>query len=293
MSEASQPERSRLREVIVALLGEDSADAESGASSRIDSAVRVAGATLRRWSGGETFRRLLGGIERDVLTRPGEWVALEAKVGVTRRRGGTARFLLDAKQVAETTIGEHPEVRAMIRASAAGVYQATVDHGIGSPSGEAVVQVVGARPLVMVDAALFFATETGPSPAVEALLRALLDAELEVAYFDIGAEDRRLLVRRHLARLGMPAAAVLTYEAEAHDLEKLGADLGQVLGFAAVNRLLAKGVAVSVFVTDRVDQIPEMRAPVTTLSPTAAQRRLDSDGFAEERGRAAVLIAAQ
>jgi hypothetical protein len=71
-------DREQLRGVIAALLEPDGGLEEDHHAeqqpSLLDSAVRAASSTLERWSRGAPLRRLLGGIERDVLTSAGEWV---------------------------------------------------------------------------------------------------------------------------------------------------------------------------------------------------------------------------
>lgn len=149
----SEENREQLRGVIASLLGPDSPDVDRPDVDRrgeqpslIDAAVRAASSTLERWSRGAPLRRLLGGIERDVLTSPGEWVALEAKVGLSGKLGGKAGFMVDDEQVAEVEIGEGPEIRAMVRAPTAGLYRVSVKLDSALPLvGHALLQVAGTR----------------------------------------------------------------------------------------------------------------------------------------------------
>jgi phosphatidylserine/phosphatidylglycerophosphate/cardiolipin synthase-like enzyme len=270
--------------VIASLLGPDPERRSEEHPSLIDSAVRAASATLERWSRGAPLRRLLGGVERDVLTSPNEWVALEATVGLSGKLGGKAGFMLDDELVAEVDIGDAPEVRAMIRAPGPGLYRVSVKLGTAVPPvGHALLQVAATRPVILVDAVLLLTGETRSPPAIAPLLHALAAADLELAYFDIGEKDGRPAIHEVVTAHRLPIAACSSYAAEVAAVESLGVDLARLFGFAAVHRLRSKGVPVCAIVTERFVDHVALLGEVVVLGPDEARRRLDADGFAPER----------
>jgi phosphatidylserine/phosphatidylglycerophosphate/cardiolipin synthase-like enzyme len=296
-------DREQLRGVIASLLGPDQAglgpdqaglgpdqaglgpdQALRNEPGLIDSAVRAASSTLERWSRGAPLRRLLGGIERDVLTSPGEWVALEASVGLPGKLAGKAGFMLDDNLVAEVDIGDGPEARAMIRAPSAGLYRVSFKLGPALPSvGHALLQVASTRPVILVDALLLLAGDGRSPPPIAPLLHAMVAADLELAYFDIGEKDSRPAIHEALTAHRLPLGACSSYAAEVAAVESLGVDLARLFGFAAVHRLRGKGVPVCAIVTERfVDQVA-LLGQIVVLTPDEARRRLDADGFASER----------
>lgn len=297
----SEENREQLRGVIASLLGPDSPDVDRPDVDRrgeqpslIDAAVRAASSTLERWSRGAPLRRLLGGIERDVLTSPGEWVALEAKVGLSGKLGGKAGFMVDDEQVAEVEIGEGPEIRAMVRAPTAGLYRVSVKLDSALPLvGHALLQVAATRPVILVDAVLLLGGDTRTPPAITPLLHALVAADLELAYFDIGEKDSRPAIHEVLMAHRLPMGACSSYAAEVAAVESLGVDLARLFGFAAVHRLRGKGVPVCAVVTERfVDHIA-LLGEVVVLGPAEARRRLEADGFAPEREHIQRFLAAR
>jgi phosphatidylserine/phosphatidylglycerophosphate/cardiolipin synthase-like enzyme len=280
--------------VIASLLGPDEPPDEAPRSEHrlLDATVRAASSTLERWSRGAPLRRLLGGIERDVLTSPGEWVALEATLGLSSKLANTAGFLLDDVLVAEVEIGEGTEVRAMIRAPGAGLYRVAVRLGGAPPLvGHALLQVAATRPVMLIDAELLLAGDARSPPVIASLLKALAAADLELAYFDIGEKDRRPAIYEALKAHALPEAACSSYATEAAAVEKLGVDLARLFGVASVHRLRAKGVPVFAIVTERFVDHADLLGEVAVLEPHEAQQRLDSDGFAPEREQVARFIA--
>lgn len=287
-------DREQLRGVIASLLGPEGDRRPVDQPSLIDAAVRVASSTLERWSRGAPLRRLLGGIERDVLTSPGEWVALEAKVGLSGKLGGKAGFMLDEQLVAEVEIGEGPEVRAMIRAPAPGLYRVSVKLDSSLPLiGHALLQVAGTRPVVLVDAVLLLGSDTRTPPAITSLLHALAAADLELAYFDIGEKDSRPAIHEVVTAHRLPIGACSSYAAEVAAVESLGVDLARLFGFAAVHRLRGKGVPVCAIVTERFVDHVALLGEVVVLGPAEAWRRLETDGFAPERELVERFLAAR
>lgn len=291
-------DREQLRGVIASLLGPDGGpDGDRRIveqPSLIDAAVRAASSTLERWSRGAPLRRLLGGIERDVLTSPGEWVALEAKVGLSGKLGVKAGFMLDDELVSEVEIGEGPEIRAMIRAPEAGLYRVSVKLGSALPLvGHAVLQVAATRPVILVDAVLLLGGDARTPPAIASLLHALVAADLELAYFDIGEKDARPAIHEVLTAHQLPMGACSSYSAEVTAVESLGVDLARLFGFAAVHRLRAKGVPVCAIVTERFVDHVALLGEVVVLGPAEARRRLHADGFAPEREHAQRFLAAR
>lgn len=289
-------DREQLRGVIASLLGPDSPDVDrrSEQPSLIDAAVRAASSTLERWSRGAPLRRLLGGIERDVLTSPGEWVALEAKVGLSGKLGGKAGFMLDDELVAEVEIGEGPEVRAMVRAPEAGLYRVSVKLDSALPLvGHALLQVAATRPVILVDAMLLLGGDTRMPPAITPLLHALAAADLELAYFDIGEKDSRPAIHEVLMAHRLPMGACSSYAAEVAAVESLGVDLARLFGFAAVHRLRGKGVPVCAVVTERFVDHVALLGEVVVLGPAEARRRLETDGFVPEREHVQRFLAAR
>ena len=130
MSEGQTPERREgIRRIIASIVGEDASTTanEDERSSLIDTATRALSGRLERWGQGSALRRLFGGVERDVLTGPGEWVELEAQLGVAAKLGSVARFTIDRQPVAELPIGDRGELRAMVRAPGPGLYELGVE----------------------------------------------------------------------------------------------------------------------------------------------------------------------
>lgn len=287
-------DREQLRGVIASLLGPDGEQRPVEQPSLIDTAVRVASSALERWSRGAPLRRLLGGIERDVLTSPGEWVALEAKVGLSGKLGGTASFMLDEQVVAEVEIGEGPEIRAMVHAPAPGLYRVSVKLGSAVPLvGHAVLQVAATRPVILIDAVLLLGGDTRSPPAIASLLHALAAAGLELAYFDIGEKDARPAIHEVLTAHQLPMGACSSYSAEVAAVESLGVDLARLFGFAAVHRLRGKGVPVCAIVTERFVDHVALLGEVVVVEPTEAWQRLETDGFAPERAHVERFLAAR
>ncbi len=276
-------EREKLREAIASLLGSET-ESRSESHPLIDATMRIASSTLERWSRGAPLRRLLGSIERDVLTSPGEWVALEASLGLAAKLGNTAGFMLDDELVAEVPLDAGSDVRAMIRAPEPGLYRVAVRLGNAPPlAGHALMQVVGTRPVMLVDAELLLAVDVRTAPALATLLEGLVAAGIELSYFDIGEKDRRAAIYTALETHDLPMAACTSYSAEAAAVEQLGVNLARLFGVAAVHRLRGKGVPICAILTERfVDQAELLGEKVAVLKPAEAQRRMIADGFATE-----------
>ncbi|PRQ07714.1 phospholipase D-like domain-containing protein [Enhygromyxa salina] len=283
------PERAdlsvRLRQ-IVGLFGDEAGVADVDAESRplADVVAGALSATLERWSRSPTLRSVIGGIERDVLTSPGEWVELQATLGVAAKLGTVVRFYLDKQLVAEHPIEDRSEVRAMIRAPAPGRYRVGVElataTGRVGPSaeltGSRTLQVADGRPLALVHAELLL-----PSPAPRerlgpdlALLDALAEAGFEVAFFDIHEKSRALAIHEAMVTHQIPATATLIYGGQEQELTSLGVDFAQMFGLTAVRKLRAKGVPVTAIISEQLPPTDrDTTEPIELLSPDEAIRR--------------------
>jgi len=298
----ARPRRSEsdgLRKALVSLLRESGADGEApDARPLLDGAVERVSSTLERWSRGASLRRLLGGLAQDQLTTPGEWLALEAELGIAGRLAGKARFKLDDEVVAERDIGKGPRLLAMVRAPAPGVYRASVElDGVARELlGGALIHVAGARPLVFVDAELLLAADhSSASPAdreVVALVRALGRAGFDVAYFDLAESSRDAAIRAALAGAKLGKAAILSYAIGDRGLDSLGLEFGEMFALAALGDLHARGVPVCAVVTERFARVEDRRALVSVLGLAAARDRLARDGLTHERERAEAFMVA-
>jgi phosphatidylserine/phosphatidylglycerophosphate/cardiolipin synthase-like enzyme len=340
----------RVRRILATLLGEDPVDpvdpvelsllerAPSSAGfggqepeierSLVDAAAHAVSTRLERWGRGDALRRLFGGIERDVLTGPGEWVELEAQLGLAAKLGSTARFTIDGQVVAELAISApnaapNRELRAMVRAPGPGLYElgVTLDApfdkldsflssgsiaGSGPAGGQAIgklelvghriLQVASGRPLVLIDADLLLPNPEGsPRPAPSGalagagpMIRALRDADLELAYFDIHPDNRRAAIHEALAAQQLPRGATLLFAAEERAIERLGLDFAPMFGMTALRRYLARGVPIVAIVSERfVSTVPS----IGVLRPEQALDRATAGGFEAERAAAARFVA--
>jgi phosphatidylserine/phosphatidylglycerophosphate/cardiolipin synthase-like enzyme len=273
-----------------------------GAEARpiLDAAARSLGATMERWGRNPSLRRLLGGVQRDVLTSPGERVELSASLGVSAKLGTTARFYVDDAVVAEVLIGSSAEVRAMIRAPAPGIHRVGVnvcnDEGevVSDVIGHRLLQVASGRPVVLVHAALFLprpSDDTIPVTSTIEALRALVDQGFELVYFDIHQKNRDALIHEELLKQRLPPGAILVYSAEEEELRSLGVDFVDMFASTAIRRLRAKGVPVTTILTERDEDSEESRAEsVTVMAPTTALNRALAGAFGPEVEQAAQLL---
>ena len=321
----SETRSDRVRRILASLIGEDPGHAEDLAhpepaaltggaevgpgparqpdahpedAGLLDAAARAVSARLERWGRGDALRRLFGGIERDVLTGPGEWVELEAQLGLAAKLGSVARFTVDGAVVAEVPIEpQHSQVRAMIRAPAPGLHELGVV--LDAPLektvelvGHRVLQVASGRPLVLIDADLLLPTADGTAHAAPTgpLIRALRDADLELAYFDIHDENRRAAIHEALAAKQLPRAATLLFAAEERAIERLGLDFAHMFGMTALRRYLARGVPIAAIVSER---FVSTVASIAVLRPEEALYRARAQDFAGEAAAAARFVAEQ
>lgn len=291
MARDGRTEREGLRKVLVGLLRDEAGQSEGppqrDVGSLLDGAVEQVSSTLERWSRGASLRRLLGGLARDHLTSPGEWLALEAELGLPGRLAGKATFKLDDAVVAELEIGRGPRLLAMVRAPEPGIYRASVElDGVARELlGSAWVHVAGPRPLVFVDAELLLEAHDGADAReVLELVRGLDRAGFELAYFDVAEAEREAAIRAALARARLDRAAITTYATSDRGIESLGLDLGELFGVAALRELHARGVPVCAVITPRFSASRSAFEHVSVLSPTAAVAGLARDGLARERG---------
>ncbi|MFO7565291.1 MAG: phosphatidylserine/phosphatidylglycerophosphate/cardiolipin synthase family protein [Enhygromyxa sp.] len=297
MSDA--PERSdRIRRIIASLVGEDAGlfEGEDGEerSPLIDTATRALSERLERWGRGAGLRRLFGGVEQDILTGPGEWIELEAQLGVAGKLGSVARFTVDQEIVAELPINERSEIRAMVRAPGPGLYDIGVElDGPGQELiGRRILQVASGRPVVLFDADLLLPGSDGrvPLSAPGPLIRALLDAGLELAYFDSHDEDRRVAIHEALGAHRLPRAATLIFAAEDRAVERLGLDFADLFVMAALRRYLARGVPVAAIVSQRFTTSVQS---IRMLRPDRALARARARDFQDEQGAARRFVAAR
>lgn len=284
--------RDRIRRIIASLVGEDedTAAGEEG-SSLVDAATRALSGRLERWGRGSALRRLFGGVERDVLTSPGEWVELEAQLGVAGKLGSVARMTIDRQVVAELPIGDSSEIRAMVRAPGPGLYELGVE--LDSPNyeliGRRILQVASGRPLVLIDAALLLPSPERPPAPLGPLVHALLDANVELAYFDDHEDNRMAEIHEALHVQRLPLAATLTFAAEDRAVERLGLDFEQMLGTIALRRYLARGVPIAAIVSERFGATVE---PIAVLRPEHALHQARALQFEAEHAAARRFVAA-
>ncbi|MGB5696846.1 MAG: phosphatidylserine/phosphatidylglycerophosphate/cardiolipin synthase family protein, partial [Polyangiales bacterium] len=268
--------------------------------SILDAAARSLGATMERWGRNPSLRRLIGGVQRDVVTSPGQRVELLASLGVSAKLGTNARFFLDDAVVGEVLIGANSEVRTVIEAPGAGFHRVSVkvcnDKGdvVSDVIGYRVLQVASGRPVVLVDAALLLPHPDGGSAAARSpldALRALVDQGFELIYFDIHEKNRDALIRHELVHQRLPPAAILVYSAEEEELRSLGVDFVRMFASTAVRRLRAEGVPVTTILTERDENAAKIRAEqVDLITPATALRRALAGSFCAEAEQAAQLL---
>jgi phosphatidylserine/phosphatidylglycerophosphate/cardiolipin synthase-like enzyme len=287
--------RDRIRRIIASLVGEDASvsDSDDDGTSLVDSATRALSGRLERWGRGSALRRLFGGVERDVLTGPGEWVELEAQLGVAGKLGSVARLTIDRHVVAELPIGSSAELRAMVRAPAPGLYELGVE--LDSPNyeliGRRTLQVASGRPLVLIDAALLLPGADGrPAAGLGPLVSALIDADVELAYFDDHEEDRSADIHEALSTQRLPLAAMLSFAAEDRAVERHGLDFAHMLGMITLRRYLARGVPIAAIVSERFAATVE---PIRVLRPEQALHNARALQFAAEHAAAKRFMAAR
>jgi phosphatidylserine/phosphatidylglycerophosphate/cardiolipin synthase-like enzyme len=266
----------------------------------LEAAARSLGATMERWGRNPSLRRFLGGVQRDVLTSPGERVELAASLGVSAKLGTAARFYVDDAVVAEVSIGGSADVRTIIPAPSPGIHRVEVkvcgDKGevVSDVIGHRLLQVAGGRPVVLVDAALFLPQppdDTTPITAPIEALRALVDEGFELVYFDIHEKNRDALIHDEVLNQRLPPGAILVYSAEEEELKSLGVDFVDMFASTAIRRLRAKGVPVTTILTERDEDSEKSRAEsVTVMAPATALSRAFAGGFGQEVEQAAQLL---
>ncbi len=266
----------------------------------LDAAARSFGATLERWGRNPSLRRLLGGVQRDVLTSPGERVELSADLGVSAKLGAYARFYVDDAVVGEVPIGNSSEVRTMIRAPEAGIHRVGVkvcsDKGdvVSDVIGHRLLQVASGRPVALVHAALFLprpANDPAPIDSPIESLRALVDEGFELVYFDIHQKNRDALIHAEVIDQRLPPGAILVYSAEEEELRSMGVDFVDMFASTAIRRLRAKGVPVTTILTEKDDDSPQSRAEnVRVMAPSTVLSRALGGGFGPEIEQAASLL---
>jgi len=268
--------------------------------SMLEAAASSLGTTMERWGRNPGLRRILGGVQRDEVTSPGEPVELSATLGVSAKLGTVARFYVDDAVAAEVSIGSDAEVRAVIDAPGPGLHRVRVaicnDRGevVTDLSGHRLLQVASGRPVVLVDAALVLprvADQPIPSVSPVEALRALIDEGFELVYFDIHVKNRDPSIHEALVTQRLPPGAILVYSAEEQELRSLGIDFVEMFASTAIRRLRAKGVPVTTILTERDEHPDESLAQqVSVMTPATARRRALSGAFTAEIERAAKLL---
>ncbi len=269
-------------------------------SSIFDVAARSLGATMDRWGQNPSLRRLIGGVQRDVLTSQGERVELSATLGMASKLGTIARFYVDDAVVGEVPIGSTAEVRTVIDAPGPGLHRVGVkvcnDKGevVSDLIGQRLLQVASGRPVALVHAALLLPRPTrDPTPTTSTLdaLRALIDQGFEIVYFDIHDKNRDALIHDELVKQRLPPGAILVYSAEEQELRSLGVHFVKMFATAAIRRLRAKGVPVTTVLTERDDDSVESRTErVSVITPSTALKRARAGAFGPEVEQAAQLL---
>jgi phosphatidylserine/phosphatidylglycerophosphate/cardiolipin synthase-like enzyme len=292
----------RIRRIAATIAGEVDKRLVTGDESRsiLDAAARSLGATMDRWGRNPSLRRFLGGVQRDVLTSPGERVELSASLGVSAKLGAVARFYVDDAVVGEAPIGSSGEVRTVIIAPGPGIHRVGVkvcnDRGevMSELIGHRLLQVASGRPVALVHAALFLPRPPdAPTPSTSTIdaLRAMVDEGFELVYFDIHEKNRDAVIHEELLKQRLPPAAILVYSAEEEELRSLGVDFVDMFASTAIRRLRAKGVPVTTILTERDDDSDESRAEqVSVMKPSTALRRALSGTFGAEVEQAARLL---
>ena len=304
MSDQDVPEDlgERIRRIAETIAGEVDKRFASGDDSLsiLDAAARSLGTTMERWGRNPGLRRILGGVQRDELTSPGESVELSASLGVSAKLGTLARFYLDDGVAAEVSIGGNAEIRALIDAPGPGLHRVGVavcnDKGqvVTDLFGHRLLQVASGRPVVLVDAALLLPRapeRTAPTtPTIDAL-RALIDEGFELVYFDIHEKNRDAIIHEALLAQRLPPGAILVYSAEEEELRSLGVDFVEMFATTAIRRLRAKGVPVTTILTEREEDSEVSRAEqVSVISPADALGRALAGAFSPEAEQAAKLL---
>jgi cardiolipin synthase len=268
--------------------------------SMLEAAASSLGTTMERWGRNPGLRRIIGGVQRDEVTSPGEPIELSATLGVSAKLGTVARFYVDDAVAAEVPIGVAAEVRAVIDAPGPGLHRVRVaicnDRGevVTELSGHRLLQVASGRPVVLVDAALVLPGRLDqpipPASPIEAL-RALIDEGFELVYFDIHVKNRDPLIHQALVTQRLPPGAILVYSAEEEELRSLGIDFVEMFASTAIRRLRAKGVPVTTILTERVGSPDESLAEqVSVMTPAKALRRALAGVFTVEIEKAAKLL---
>jgi phosphatidylserine/phosphatidylglycerophosphate/cardiolipin synthase-like enzyme len=271
--------------------------------SMLDAAARSLGATLERWGRNPSLRRLIGGMQRDVLTGQGEWVELSASLGVSAKLGKIARFYIDEAISGEVPIATTGEVRIVVRAPEPGLHHVGVkvcnDRGqvVSDLVGRRLLHVASGRPVALVHAELFLG---GPSDAAARsvapidALRALVEQGFELVYFDIHQKNRDALIHEEVLKQRLPPGAILIYSAEEEELRSLGVEFVRMFASTAIRRLRARGVPVTTVLTERGEDSEETRAEkVSVITPATALRRARAGGFDAEVEQAEKLIRAR
>ncbi|MGB5415276.1 MAG: phosphatidylserine/phosphatidylglycerophosphate/cardiolipin synthase family protein [Polyangiales bacterium] len=304
MSDPKPPEdlAERIRRIASTIAGEVDKRllAIDESPSMLEAAASSLGTTMERWGRNPGLRRILGGVQRDEVTSPGESVELSATLGVSAKLGTVARFYVDDAVAAEVPIGSGAEVSAVIDAPGPGLHRVRVaicnDRGeiVTELSGHRLLQVASGRPVVLVDAELVLprvADQADPSVSPVEALRALIDEGFELVYFDIHVKNRDPSIHEALVTQRLPPGAILVYSAEEQELRSLGIDFVEMFASTAIRRLRAKGVPVTTILTERDEHPDESLAEqVSVMTPATARRRALSRVFTAEIERAAKLL---
>lgn len=264
----------------------------------LDAAARSLGGTLERWGRNPSLRRFIGGVQRDVVTGPGEEVELAASLGVSAKLGTIARFYIDDVVAEEGPIGASGDALVVVPAASPGLHRISVkvcnERGdvVSDLAGHRLLQVASGRPVILVDAELILPRQdaaTSPESPTEAL-RVLVDEGFELVYFDIHEKNRDPLIHEAVLTKRLPPGAILVYSALEQELRGVNMGFVDMFSTSAIRRLRSRGVPVTSILTTRGTDSEKSRAEkVDVMSPEEALERAKT-GFAEEAEQAARLL---
>ena len=229
---------SAIRELVT---GAASTDDEPGVAGWLDGAAH-------RLRLAATLTRMAGGTGKDQIVRSGEFYEVCAELpGLSSPLVERVRFYLDGEPIGEAEVRGGAEAHLTLRADEPGLYRVTWD-AVGpmqlavvapDPTRYTIVQVVGAAPVVAIDAELILAG----SPELFWSLRQLCQAGIDLACIDLAEAQRTETVRRALATACLPPCAIMSHaEGEAH-FHTFGVSFRRVLVTHAARKARASGVA--------------------------------------------------
>ena len=229
--------------------------------------------------------RLLSVRGTDSLVVLGEMCHLSVAVSrVALLRAKVRRAYVGERMIAEDRLESPPDPLVPFRPDTVGAFAVWTEwldsSGTVFLSTEStdspLLQVVGDRPLVAVDAELLF------DDSLASALQELTSDDYDVFYFDLADQDRTLAVRRAVAMAGAPLAAVVVHPRDGAEVRTLGVDFRPVFMTATLRRLAAAGAQIGAVVTRaRAARLAAGRADIPTFDPDALDslaHALRSDG---------------